>query len=98
MTTISKIVNGTKNKKSFPDCSLIDGKAVDDKLTIANRLKCFFTNIDPALAKIIVEPNNINFTEYLYAQCDPNFTEKTVEKVFDNLTPKNRPDGILLAY
>ena len=62
---INDILNGNKNKTSFPDVFTVNGKQVTDKATIANHFNNFFTNTGPEPANKIHNPINVSFTKYL---------------------------------
>ena len=93
-STINDILNRTQRKKSFPEYFVIDGQQITDKIAIANSFNKFFTNIGPDLAKQIEKPKNIDYNKYLNNTYPNDFsfkevTNHDVEKIIDQLNPKN---------
>ena len=78
-----------------------DGHSISDKLVIANKFNIFFTNVGPDLARKINCPVGCTFTKYLTKRHNhffkfKNIHENDIEKIIDNLQPKNSSghDGI----
>ena len=91
--TINKILNRSKQVKSFPQFFREDGIIIDSKLEIANRFNKFFINIGPKLAQNIDVPLNKHFSDYLKTQCNHRFRfemvdERNVSRIIEQMTPK----------
>ena len=77
--TIKSVLNKKKNKKCIPECLIIDGNEIKDKITIAEKFNDFFINVGPNFAAKINTEGKRVFTSYLTKTIEHTFT-------FDNVT------------
>ena len=105
--TIKEIMNKNKNSKEMCKKFTIDGKIVSQPQEIANSFNIYFNEIGPSLAAKIVQPPNMNFTEFLnnMQNSSTNFsfqavTTDAVSKIIDNLPSKTSLgcDGLSVKF
>ena len=98
---IKEILGKFKNKREFPDYFTLDGKMINDSLSIANCFNTFFSNVGLKLAENIAYNGTKSVSSYLkrhvtscfYFEC---VTPVTVNKYITEIAAKNTcgPDNI----
>ena len=91
--TIKSVLNKTKNKKRIPDCLIIDGNEIKDKITIAEKFNDFFINVGPNFASQINSEGKRVFTSYLTRKIEHTFTfnpitQDDIAKIIAKFEPK----------
>ena len=74
--TIKTVMHKKKNKKHIPECLIIDGSEITDKITIAEKFNDFFVNIGPKLAANIKTADKKEFSSYLTQKIQHRFVFK----------------------
>ena len=91
--TIKSVMNKTKNKKHIPNCLIIDGNEIKDKITIAEKFNDFFINVGPNLAASINTKDKNDFTSYLTQKIEHTFnfehvSVNDISKIISKFEPK----------
>ena len=70
--TIKSVLNRPHSKKDIPESLIIDGKEINDRITIAEKFNDFFINVGPKFAAKINCEGKKSFTTYLNQECEQN--------------------------
>ena len=76
--TIKSVMSRTKNKRHIPNCLVVDGNEIKDKITIAEKFNDFFINVGPNLADSINTKDKKDFTSYLTQKIEHKFNFECV--------------------